>query len=247
MTLHSRSMRHRLSIGAAVSTAAMTLALFMPSLASAETPPPQGVVNLAASASTEVAKDWISVTLSTQREGSEAGSIQTALKEALDAALQEARKLAKPGQVELQTGNFSLSPRYTAKGQTNGWQGSTELIIEGRDMAAIAQLTARITTLSIARVSYGLSREQRQKAESDVTAQAVGNYRERANELARLFGYSSYTIREVNWSANGPQREYAPQMRALSMAGKASDEPLPVEAGKATVTVSVNGSVQLLK
>ncbi len=235
------------SIGLTVAMTATMLVLSLPLSARADTPPPQGVVNLSASASTEVAKDWISVTLSTQREGSEAGSIQTALKQALDAALQEARKLAKPGQVELQTGNFSLAPRYTAKGQTNGWQGSTELIIEGRDMATIAQLTARITTLSISRVAYGLSREQRQKAESDVTAQAVGNYRERADELARLFGYSSYTIREVNLSASGPQREYMPQVRAMAMSAKAADEPLPVEAGKATVTVSVNGSVQLLK
>ncbi len=233
------AVRHAL-IGSAV-----VFAFSSGATARAETAPPQGVVNLSASASTDVAKDWISVTLSTQREGSEAGSIQTALKQALDAALQEARKAAKPGQVELQAGNFSLSPRYTAKGQTNGWQGSTELIIEGRDMGTIAQLTGRITTMSIARVSYGLSREQRQKAESSVTAEAVGNYREQAVEAAKLFGFSSYVIREVNISANTP-REYAPQMRAMAVS-KASDEALPVEAGKATVTVSVNGSVQLLK
>lgn len=229
-----------------ISSGALLLALTLAVGARAETPPSQGVVNLSASASTDVAKDWISVTLSTQREGSEAGSLQSALKQALDAALQEARKLAKPGQVELQAGNFSLSPRYTAKGQTNGWQGSTELIVEGRDMATIAQLTGRITTLSIARVSYSLSREQRLKAESSVTAEAVGNYRAQAGEAAKLFGFSSYVIREVAISANTPPREYAPQMRAMAMA-KASDEALPVEAGKATVTVSVNGSVQLLK
>ncbi|MEO8279117.1 MAG: SIMPL domain-containing protein [Ideonella sp.] len=230
----------------AIISGTVLLALGLTAGARAETTPPQGVVSLSASASTDVAKDWISVTLSTQREGSEAGSIQTALKQALDAALQEARKVAKPGQVELQAGNFSLSPRYTAKGQTNGWQGSTELIIEGRDMASIAQLTGRITSMSIARLSYGLSREQRQKAEADVTAEAVGNYRERAAEAAKLFGYSSYVIREVNVSANAPPREYAPQMRAMAMA-KSSDEALPVEAGNATVTVAVNGSVQLLK
>lgn len=215
-------------------------------VARAETPPPQGVVNLNASASTEVAKDWLSVTLATQREGSEAGAVQTGLKQALDAALQEARRAAKPGQVEVQTGNFSLTPRYTNKGQTNGWQGSAELVIEGRDMAAIGQLTGRITTLTIARVSYGLSRDTRRKAEAEVTSQAVGNYRERAAELAKLFGYSSYVLREVNLQSNEPP-QYAPVMRAKAMSSVASDEALPIEAGKATVTVTVNGSVQLLK
>ncbi|WP_418314787.1 SIMPL domain-containing protein [Piscinibacter sakaiensis] len=226
--------------------AVVALALAMPAQAD-QTPPPQGVVNLSASASTEVAKDWISVTLSTQREGSEAGPIQSALKQALDAALQEARRVAKPGQVEVQAGNFSLSPRYTSKGQTNGWQGRTEMTIEGRDMAAIAQLTGRISSLSISRVAYSLSREQREKAEADVTAQAVGNYRQRADKLAKLFGYSSYVIREVNLSSNGPPREYLPQMRVRAMGAQAADEALPVEAGTAEVTMTVNGSVQLLK
>jgi predicted secreted protein len=212
----------------------------------ADQAPPQGVVNLTASASTEVAKDWISVALSTQREGAEASVVQNALKQALDAALQEARKLAKPGQVEVQTGNFSLMPRYTAKGQTNGWQGSAELVVEGRDMAAVAQLTGRITTMSIARVNYSLSREQRKKAEAEVTAQAIGSYRERASEVARLFGYGSHVLREVNLQSNEPT-PYAPMMRAKAMSSMASDEALPVEAGKATVTVTVNGSVQLLK
>jgi predicted secreted protein len=212
----------------------------------AEAPPVQGVVSLNASASTEVAKDWISVTLSTQREGSEAAGVQNALKQALDAALQEARKAAKPGLVEVQTGNFSLMPRYTAKGQASGWQGSAELVVEGRDMAAVAQLTGRINTLTIARVSYGLSREQRKKAEAEVTAQAIGNFRDRAAEVARLFGYGSHVLREVNLQSNEPT-PYAPVMRAKAMSSMASDEALPVEAGKATVTVTVNGTVQLLK
>jgi predicted secreted protein len=36
-------------------------------------------------------------------------------------------------------------------------------------------------------------------------------------------------------------------MRAKAMAASSESEPLPVEAGKAPVTVSVTGTVQLLK
>ncbi len=89
--------------------------------------------------------------------------MQSQLKQALDAALAEARKAARPGQVEVQTGNFSLYPRYAGQGQRiNGWQGTAELVVEGRDMPAIGQLTGRITTMTIARVGYGLSRERRE-------------------------------------------------------------------------------------
>ena len=72
-----------------------------PTLALAETPPPQGVVGLAASASVEVTKDLLSVAFSTTREGSDAAAVQSQLKQALDAALAEAKKAAKPGQLEV--------------------------------------------------------------------------------------------------------------------------------------------------
>lgn len=206
---------------------------------------PQDRLVLSASASTEVNRDLISLGFSTTREGSDAAAVQAALKQALDAALTEARKVARPGQVDVQTGNFSLSPRYAPKtGQINGWQGSAELVVEGRDMAAIAQLSGRITTLSIARVGYGLSREARERVEGEVTAQAIARYRAKAADYARQFGYGSYVLGEVSINAEEPTSR--PLFKAMR-AGAGLDEALPVESGKATVSVNVSGSVQLTR
>ena len=210
----------------------------------ADVAPPQGVVNLAASASVEVVRDLLSVTLGTTREGADAAAVQSQLKQALDAALTEAKRVAKPGQLEVQTGNFSLAPRYTNKGVVNGWQGSAELAVEGRDMQAIGQLTGRITTLTISRVGYNLSRELRERSEGEVSAQAIARYRAKAADYAKQFGYTGYVLREVNVSSTEPpQPRYAPmQMKAMAAS---SDEALPVEPGKGTVTVSVSGTVQM--
>lgn len=207
---------------------------------------PVGVVGLQASATAEVTKDLLSVALTTTREGTEAAQVQAQLKQALDAALAEAKKAAKPGQIDVQTGNFSLFPRYTNKGVINGWQGTAELLVEGRDIPGIAKLTGRITTLTIGRVGTNLSREQREKVESDLTAQAITAYRAKAAEYAKHFGYTGYVIREVNVGSNEPVGfAAAPMMRAKS--AMAADESLPVELGKGTVTVSVNGTVQMTK
>jgi predicted secreted protein len=222
------------------------LALIATSTPWADTlPTPQGVVSLSTSASLEVTKDLLGITLNTTREGQDAASVQSQLKQALDAALTEAKKAAKPGQLEVQTGGFSLSPRYTSKGVINGWQGSAELIVEGRDMQAIGQLTGRITSLTIARVVYSLSRELREKTEGDVSAQAIARYRAKAADYAKQFGYGSYVIREVN--VNGNEQSPPPMYRAKAMSVTAGDESLPVEAGKGVVTVSVNGTVQMNK
>jgi predicted secreted protein len=212
------------------------------------TPPPQNVVNLMASASTEVTMDILQVVFASTREGNDAAAVQSQLKQALDAALAEARKVAKPGQVDVQTGAFSLYPRYASKGAISGWQGRAELIVEGRDTAAIAQLTGRITSLTIARVGYNLSREARQKVEAEVTTQSIARFRERALAYAQQFGFAGFTIREVQVGTDNPATfAAAPMARARMSASAQSDESLPVEAGKATVSASVSGSVQMTK
>lgn len=208
---------------------------------------PSGVVSLTATASAEVTRDWMSVTLSATREGTDASSVQTALKQALDAALTEARGSARAGQIDVRTGNFSLNPRYSTKGILNGWQGSAEMVLEGRDLQGIGQLAGRIQTMTIARVTQGLSKEQREKAEGGVMAQAISRYRTQASEVAKQFGYASYAVREVSINSNdnggGPQ----PVMFRAKSFSEASDAPLPVEAGQASVSVTVSGTVQMLK
>ena len=210
----------------------------------ADAAPPQGVLNLASSASVEVPRDVMAVTFSTTREGADAGAVQAQLKQALDAALAEAKKVARPGQLDVQTGNFALSPRYASKGGISGWQGSAELLVEGRDMAAIGQLTGRISTLTVARVGYSLSREVRDKAEADAAAQAIARYRAKAADYAHQFGYAGYAIREINVNGNeaSPPRPLAMRMQAMSASG---DQPLPVEAGNGTVVVNVGGTIQM--
>ncbi len=228
-----------------VAGAAGTALTLAHTAASAQTlPPPQNVVSLTATASVEVNKDWLTVVFSTTREGSEPAAVQSQLRQALDTALAETRKAVKPGQLEVQTGAFSLYPRYAPKGGISGWQGGTEMIVEGRDTQAISQLTSRIQTLSIARVTFSLSREGREKVEADVAAQAIAKFRSRADTVAKQFGFSGYTVREVAVNSDSPIGAPIVMARAQSMRASA-DEALPVEAGKATVTASVSGSVQL--
>ena len=98
--------------------------------------PPQNVLQLSATGTVEVQQDLLSMTLSTTRDAADAATVQTQLKTALDAALAEARKNAQPGQLDVRTGNFSLVPRYTRDGKITGWQGTAELVLEGRTSRA---------------------------------------------------------------------------------------------------------------
>lgn len=208
--------------------------------------PPQNVVQLAASGTVEVQQDLLTLTMSTTKEGPDANLVQTQLKTALDAALAEARKAAQPGQLDVRTGNFSLYPRYTRDGKSNGWTGSAELILEGKDFGRISSTAGKIQTLTMGGVAFGLSREQRAKVEGDAQAIAIDRFKAKAGDIAKGFGFAGYTLREVSVNAND-QGGMPPRPRMMAMEAKASmaDAAVPVEAGKSTVIVTVSGSVQL--
>ncbi len=207
--------------------------------------PPENQVQLSASATIEVPQDWLTMTLTTSRDGLDAATVQSQLKQALDAALVQARAAAQPGQLEVRTGNFQLYPRHGRDGRINGWQGNVELVLEGRDFGAIGAAAGRMQTLTMGGVQFGLSREQRARVESEVQAQAIAGFKAKASDIARGFGFTQYFLREVAISANDQMFAPRPRMMAMEAKSAVADAPVPIEAGKATVSVTVSGSVQL--
>ena len=209
-------------------------------------PPPQNVVQLSATAAVDVRQDLLTLLLSTTREGSDPAAVQVQLKTALDAALAQARQQVEPGQLEVRTGNFALVPRYSKDGQISNWQGRAELVLEGRDFARIGAVAGRIQTLTVAHAGFSLSREQRARAEEQAQQMAVENFQQKSERIAKGFGFSGYSLREVSINANDQFPPPQLRMRSMAAASKmAADEPVPVEAGNSTVQVTVNGSVQL--
>jgi predicted secreted protein len=206
---------------------------------------PQNLVSLQAQGSLEVQQDWLTISMNTTRDGADAATVQTQLKAALDAALTEAKKVAQPGQLDVRTGSFNMYPRYGRDGKINGWQGSTELILEGKDIARISTLAGKINTLTLGNVAFSLSREARARVEAEVTAQAIERFKTKATEISKGFGFAGYTLREVSVNANDQGFVGRPRMMAMEAKAMSADAAVPVEAGRSTVVVTVAGSVQM--
>ncbi len=207
--------------------------------------PLQNVAQISASGSVDVQQDLLSIALNTTASGADANGVQAQLKQALDTALAQAKQAALPGQMDVRTGNFSLYPRYGKDSKINGWQGSAELVLEGRDFARITTTAGKIQTLTLGNVSFSLSREQRAKVEGDAQTLAIERFKAKAGEVAKGFGFASYTLREVSVNAN--DQGYTPRPRVMAMQAKSdmAESSVPVEAGKSTVQVTVSGSVQM--
>jgi predicted secreted protein len=204
--------------------------------------PRQDVLNLDASASAEVTYDEAIATLAYDAQGAAAAELDDAASRAIGSALKEAKQVKE---VTARTGQFSSFPVYGKDQQVTGWRVRAELVIESSDFKALSELTGRLAgKLAVGNVNYVLSTATRKAIEAKLTGDAIAAYRDKAQAAARNFGYAKYRIREVTVGSGGAVQ---PRAMGMQLAGKfAQAAPLPIEAGSATVTVTVSGSVQML-
>ena len=211
-------------------------------------PPPQDVLNLTATASVEVhqgrARDHASRPRATAPTPLRC---RAQLKQALDAALAEARKAAQAGRSSrCSTGNFSLYPRYGNKGRHHRLAGHGRA--GGRGHATwrrIAQLAGRIPTHDdrARRLSRCRARRARRSRPTSPRRRSR-DFRAKAGELRQ-----AVRLRRLHGArgqrAAPPSRGERPRPmmrgRMAAMAGGGRRSRCPVEAGKADAC-SVNVS-----
>ena len=95
------------------------------------------------------------------------------------------------------------------------------------------------------RALASLSPEAQRAAEQKLVSQAIDSFRKQAQSAAQGFGYSNFTIREVNVGRSGAQPRPVMMMQSRAMSADAKMAPIAMEAGTTTVTVDVSGSVQM--
>jgi predicted secreted protein len=205
---------------------------------------PAGVLSLSAQASAEVPEDVVTITLFYEQEANDPASLTATLNQRADAALKRAKGTAG---VTARSGQFTIFPSTDRDGRISAWRGRTEIVLESRDFAAASKLAGDIASImQVGNVQFSLSPEAQRAAEQKLTGDAIASFREQAMSSARAFGYSSYTIREVNVSHGmmAPRPVMMMSARAMSAEAKAAP-PLSLEGGTSNVTVNVSGSVQM--
>lgn len=195
---------------------------------------------LQAEASAEVAHDTVQITLASEVSNSS----QTAVADAVSKTLDEVMKQAKENTlVKARSGNYRVWPMNDKDGKISNWRGRGEIILESTDFAAASKLASTLSSrMPIAGIGFSVSPQARAKQEEALLVTSAQAFRDRSQALAEAFGFTGYTIRELDLSGSGARYESAPRMQAM-MADKAS---VPLEGGTEMVTVSVRGSIFLL-
>lgn len=209
-------------------------------------PAPLDVLELSASASSEVPADTAVVTLSVVREGSDVSALTQDADAVLSHALSEAK--AAPS-ITASSGGFSTQP-HNDKGASVSWTVHGDLILKSHDFAALGKLVGHLTSgaggMQITSSTFEVSNELRQNEESDLITRAINAYKAKANTASKALGYSSWAIRQLSVgpvsTGGGPRPMFAART-ASSFSSSAT--PMALEAGRVTLEVSVSGSVQM--
>jgi len=210
--------------------------------------PLNDVLNLDATVSDDIAPDLAVITLAIVREGVDVAPLTKDVNEALARAFAEAKTVPT---VIASNGGYSTFPRYDSRGVSSGpgtrtgWQVRAEIILKSKDFNALGDLVGRLSqNLQITRSGFEISAELKDREGKLLLDRGARAFQERAAAAARAFGYSGYAIKQVTIGSAGQTggiRPMAFESRAAATA------PLPVESGQVTLTLTVNGSVQLRK
>ena len=201
--------------------------------------PSQPQLTLSAQASAEVPQDTVKITLASELVGASQASVAAKLGKALDSVLKQAKTNEK---VRVSSGNYQVWPVNDKYGKISNWHGRGEIILESTDFVAASDLAGELSDrASIVSLRFFVSPRARAKEEQALLTQAAQAFRDRAQAATLAFGFSSYSVRNID--LNGAGAPFQPAVRMMSMAADKSAAPL--EGGVETVTVSVHGSIFL--
>lgn len=200
------------------------------------------LVDLSAEASRQAPNDQLQASAYVESTGENA---QDVAKKA-NAAIGEALSIAKGyPTVKVQSSGAQTYPVYGKNGRVEGWRMRSALSLQSKDHAAFSELVGRLQkTLAIGDLGAVPSPETYRAAENGTIVDAITAFRVRAKIIADTVG-KSYVIKEMNVGAQHqrPVPVFAMAKGAVAMAQDMA--PAPIEAGEATVSVTVTGKIEV--
>lgn len=200
-------------------------------------------VDLSASAEREVDNDVLVAFVYTEQEGQRQADVAERVNEAMQWALEQAKAAAG---VNVQTTQYNTYPVYASNSSTiTGWRARQSLKLESKDPKAVSDLLGALQEkLAVESVDYRISKEARDRAEEALTAEALGQFQARAQQIAAALSRSGYRIVRLNIGTGGNYPgPVAYHGKMLAAEGAAA--PAVLEAGAQSVNVTVSGTIQL--
>lgn len=199
-------------------------------------------IDLTADARLEIENDLLIATVFAEAEDSDQADAAAAVNEAIAWATDRARRVSG---IRLQTTSYTTRPLYANGRRITGWAARQGLKLESADAEVLSTLLGELQErVAVESMSYGLSDAARNAAEEQLIADAIAQFDRRANLIARELGREGYRIVRLNVGTQGANPLIYAAQAHIADAGTGLTPP-EIEAGVQTLTVTINGTVEL--
>jgi len=217
----------------------------LPALAADE--PRFNQVSLRAEVSKEVSRDLMVVTLYSEAQNSDPGTLAKQITETMNKAVQQARQVKD---VKINQGSRNSYPIYDTKGQKiTGWRERAELRLESADFPVLSKLTGELLQdLKMGGMDFSIAPATRKTSEDALLKEAVDAFKARAQLATEALGGTGYKVVSLNLNSTGYPRPYlrsAPMMMKAASADEAAPAP-DIEAGTSEVSMNADGLIEVL-
>ena len=202
------------------------------------------VIHLSASARSEVANDLMTVNLNAQAQGKDTSKLASEINNTMNWALSQLKSFPD---VTARTRDYQTYPQYERNGsKIRSWTATQTIELKSDNFEqagkAIQLLQSRLQVQGMQLSAKPATREQ---AEDKLINEALDAFKRRALLVQNNMDASEYRIVNLSINTNnggGPR----PMHRGASYDSAMSVESAPaIEAGTSSVTVRVDGQIQL--
>jgi predicted secreted protein len=205
--------------------------------------PPQPVVTVTASATSQLANDRMTAFLRVEVDNPDAVAAGGEVNARMGKALARAKGVRG---VEAATTAYS-SYQYSERNQPIRWRVSQTLSLESSDFTVLSAVVSKIQSedgLVLSGMNFSVSSPARRTAEDALTQQAIKAWQSRAQAAAQGFGSNTWRAGYITIQGGDVARP-VPMMRMAGAQAAAAPPPIATEAGTTDITVTVSGEAIL--
>ena len=198
-------------------------------------------IKLSASASAQLKNDTMVATVYAEEEGGQASELSSIVNTRIRWGLDLVKSHPE---IKHQTNSYSSNPVYS-NNKIKGWRVRQSLRLESQDMALMSDVLGSLQDkLALQSMQFTVSPESLKLQDGILIDEALEAFEKRAVQVVKKLGRKDYKIVEINISTSG-ERGVRPQYEMRSLSMSSSDSAPVVSAGERTVSVSVNGNIEL--
>ena len=198
-------------------------------------------IHLSANASAKLENDTMVATVYAEEEGSQAAELSSIVNKQIRWGLDLVKKHPE---IKHQTNAYSSNPIYS-NNKIKGWRVRQSLRLESQDMTLMSDVLGKLQSeLALQSMQFTVSADSKNQQDEKLIDKALQAFENRAKQVVKKLGRKNYKIVDINISTSGTigvRPQY--QMRAMVM--DAAESAPAISAGEQTVSVTVNGNIEL--